>query len=340
MAIRASSSREIDALITDLSADGPNMREAAIARLTIIGPRSVERLVSVVESRSPAAARIAALRALEGIASPRALQPALISIDDPHDDVACAAIATARVFLHGRKGADVVDLLTRTALDTRRHQDVRIAAVEALSGLESGTLKPLWRALADDSNPAVRSYAQQAGTRRSVSGYDPSDVLTSAGAGDLPADPAGLRRAIEDANESVPLPLLLRLVEQIREREAALPPPRRDEWTKTRAAGHVALAKRGSRLALYDLRESLESTTTPLPVEFLSALSMVGNASCLEAIAAAYAKSPQKAVGSDWWRQQLAVVFHDIVKRERLTKKHAVLKKIAKRWGEVVANLA
>ena len=60
---------------------------------------------------------------------------------------------------------------------------------------------------------------------------------------------------------------------------------------------HVALAARGSRIALYDLRESLEaaapatSFSGPLPVDFLAALSTAGDASCLEAVTAAYART-------------------------------------------------
>src|SRR3990167_8946536 len=46
------------------------------------------------------------------------------------------------------------------------------------------------------------------------------------------------------------------------------------------------LADRGSRLALYDVRETLETVPGPLPVEFLSALTAVGDVSCLEPIAA------------------------------------------------------
>ena len=101
-----------------------------------------------------------------------------------------------------------------------------------------------------------------------------------------------------------------------------------------RAAAHVALAGRGSRLALYDLRESLERRKAPLPVEFLTALSTIGDASCLEAIAGAH----REATRTRWWRDHLADAFRTIVAREKLTRRHAVIKKIengsamAERW--------
>jgi len=153
----------------------------------------------------------------------------------------------------------------------------------------------------------------------------------------LPDDAAGaiaLHRALGDAGEAVPITLLLHLIERIREREASEPPAGREEWRMARAAAHVALASRGSRLALYDLRESLEAATAPLPVEFLAALSLAGDASCLEPIAAAHAKAKDA-----WWRDHLADAFRAIVARERVTRRHAAVKKIAKKWKGVVDEL-
>jgi hypothetical protein len=71
------------------------------------------------------------------------------------------------------------------------------------------------------------------------------------------------------------------------------------------------------------LRESLETAKGSLPAEFLAAMTLVGDATCLEAIAGAHAKSKDS-----WWRQHLAGAFTAIVKRERLTRRHAVLKRI------------
>ena len=71
----------------------------------------------------------------------------------------------------------------------------------------------------------------------------------------------------------IALALVHRIIERVREREASEPAGRRPEWLRARAAAHVVLANRRSRLALYDLRESLKATAAPLPVEFLTALS-------------------------------------------------------------------
>ena len=158
--------------------------------------------------------------------------------------------------------------------------------------------------------------------------------LTAAAEVGLEDDPEALRQALVHGGGALALPLVHRIIERVREREALVPAGRRPEWLRARAAAHVVLANRGSRLALYDLCESLKAGAAPLPVEFLTALSLVGNASCLEAIAAAHQRWDD-----EWWRQHLADSFHSIVERERITRRHAVMKRIQKRWGDAAKEL-
>jgi len=143
-----------------------------------------------------------------------------------------------------------------------------------------------------------------------------------------------LRRAVVTAGDEAPLTVLLRIIERVREHETGLSGAAQAKWSAVRAAAHVALANRGSRLGLYDLRESLEAGNDRLPVEFLAALSLAGDGSCVEAIANAHARSHDA-----WFRERLADVFRTVVKRERLTRRHAVMKKIQKRWPETFAKL-
>src|SRR5262249_30497605 len=98
-------------------------------------------------------------------------------------------------------------------------------------------------------------------------------------------------------------------------------------WATLWATAHLTLARRGSRLALYDLRESFEQAAAPLPVEALAALALIGDASCLEPIAAAWTRS-----SDEWWRDRLSALVREIATREKLTRRGAVMKKIAKRW--------
>jgi HEAT repeat protein len=330
VAIRASSSKLIDSLIADLAGGGAAAREAAVARLTLAGPRAVERLAALAgsDSASPPA-RGAALRALEAIGDPRALTPALEILSNPRADatLGVAATSVARVFLNGARGAAAVDRLTAAALDRARPDTVRLAALRALRDLKPKTIAPLLRSLAADPSAAIRADAAAKKKGRAAA-PDPMALLAGAaeqGLADEAHDATTLQRALAEAGDSAPLPDLHRLIERIREREALEPVSRQTDWTAARAAVHVALANRGSRLALYDLRESLRAEA-PLPADFITALTVVGDASCLEAIAGAHAKTRHAS-----WRNELAGAFKAIVAREKLTKRHAAVMKIAQR---------
>ena len=82
--------------MADLSSTDAVTRESAIARLAVIGPRAIDRLGRLIQSRTTAPVRAAALRALEAIDDPRALDTALTAIDDINSSVSIAAIAIAR----------------------------------------------------------------------------------------------------------------------------------------------------------------------------------------------------------------------------------------------------
>jgi HEAT repeat protein len=332
MAIKASSSKQIDTLIADLSAASAVVREAAIARLTVTGTRAVERVAALAVSSSSGTARAAAFRALEGIGDPRAVEPALHAVADADPDVAVAAIAVARIFVRSARGAAVVDRLTSVTLDHRQPESVRLAALRALCDLDAATVAPLLASLADDPSKAIRAAAAGSTSDRTNA---PLDVLARAADGDLPEDPDRLRQAIVRVGNSASLPRLLKVIERVREREGAASQARRvSDWAMVRAAAHVALAERGSRIAVYDLRESFERARAPLAVEFLTALSLIGDASCLEAIAEAH-----RVAQDSWWRQHLADAFRAIVTREKLTRRHAVIKKLERRWKDGLETL-
>jgi HEAT repeat protein len=326
--IRASAAREIDALLDDLASERPVVRETALARLTVIGARAVVHLTDLADSTTASpAGRLAALRALEAIGDARAIDTAKRALGDADKTVAIAATGLLQRFLSGSRGAEVTDALTTKALDRAVPDAVRLAALVALEPLGSAALEPLWKVLASDSSRSVRAHIADA--RR---GRHP-DV-----ASDTPAapvdDPERLRRELSRGGAAATLPELQQLIDRIRGREESASGAERDAWRRARGAAHVAMAKRGSRLALYDLRESLERSTSPLPVEFMAALSLAGDVTCLDAIAAAHAL----AAGPDnaWWRAHLADAFHAIVRREKLTGRHAVMKKIQKRWPQIL----
>ena len=335
MAIKASSSRQIGALVTDLASADAVKREAAIARLTVLGPRAVERVAALAASTAAGPARSAAFRTLEGIADPRAFEPALQALSDADQGVAIAAIAVVRLFVLSARAAAAVDRLTAVTLDRRRPESVRLAALQALRDLEAATIAPLLKSLSGDPSQAIRGAAAAPPAQR-LTERDPLDALAQAANEGLPDDPEAIRLAIVQAGGIAPLPQLLKIVERVRDREGAPASGRRgDNWAMVRASAHIALAERGSRLGVYDLRESLGRSRTPLPVEFLTALSLAGDASCLEAIARL-----RVCAGDTWWRDHLARAFQAIVSRERLTKRHAALRRVEQRWPGALERLS
>jgi hypothetical protein len=330
--IKASSHTQIDALIRDLGSAREVTRDAAVARLTVIGARAIDRLTRVADDvQAGPADRQAALRALEAIGDPRAIDAGLRAAGDADEGVAIAGIAVARALLQTRRSADVVDRLTTLALDRARPRATRAAAIRALGDLRTSTVAPLLDSLSRDPDAAVAALASGL---KAASG--PWEIDRA-----LPDDPAVVRRALVqlgDARQAASLAALHTLLQRVREREASEPASRRAEWTAVRGVAHAALAARGSRIALYDLRETLEAATEPLPAEFLTTLADIGDDTCLEGIAAAYAKARSKR-GNDWWRNTLADAFRAIVGREKVTRRNAVMKKIEKRWPQALAGL-
>lgn len=152
--------------------------------------------------------------------------------------------------------------------------------------------------------------------------------------GTRPETPADLREVLQARSANAPLGVIRKLIDAVRALEGSLSGPRRAEWLAVRGALHQALALRGSRLAVYDLRETLADAHGPLPLSFLSALHVVGDESCLEAVATAYSQSPAEDLH---WRHQLVAAFRAIAKRERITKRHLLMKRLAARWPDAAA---
>jgi hypothetical protein len=330
--IKTSSSRQVAALVADLASPRELAREAAVARLAVIGARAVERVSAVAhDTQITAAARTAALRVLGAIGDARALQAAFDALNAADEAVAIAAVAVAGLHLRGPQGTAAVDHLTALALDRSRTARVRAAAVRALQDLEASTIAPLIKRLRSDTSREVRAVVDP----ESASPRDAARLLDAAADGLLPDDPEEVRRAIIQAGRRASLPLLQRLVDRLRHHERHQTAELRARWTTARAAAHAALAARGSRVALYDLRETLETAEAPLPVALLTAVTAIGDASCLEAMAVAFARAGHRG-DADWWRQHLADAFRAVAARERITRRHVVMKKILKRWPEIV----
>ena len=84
-----------------------------------------------------------------------------------------------------------------------------------------------------------------------------------------PDDPVSAREWL-DAHHEAPLSELHEFIVRARDAEKREPLARRQDWQVTRAAAHAVLAQRGSRVALYDLRETFDAAHGPLPLDFLT----------------------------------------------------------------------
>lgn len=326
MVIKASAAGEIRTLVAALAGGDDVGREAAIARLAVIGGRAVDRLVSAYESAVERDARVAILRALEPAADRRAIALARQALSEGGDLAVVAAGVLRGLLNDGQPGVEALDALIATALDARADHRVRVAALDALQDMPSAVRAGVMEALRAEPDTSVKRRLTDVPREAAASEALWSDALE----GRLPDDPVPLRSLAGVKGAATPLLSLQRLIDAVRGREGAVgATSRRDEWQSVRGALHQALALRGSTVALYDLRETLTAADGPLPASFLAAIQVLGDQTCLEPIAAALAHAP---ADNARWRQQLASAFRAIAKRERISRRHAAMKRIVTRF--------
>lgn len=308
-------------------------REAGIARLAVIGPRAVDALLRAYASTGDRDTRIAILRALDASGDRRLIALAREAIGQG-GEVAVAAATALRGLLDSvddSAATESLDLLVATVLDTSAERLVRMTAFDALHVMPEELRGRIREALRSDPDPHLKARARDSSSSLAVADAIWQDALE----GKLPDSAAVLRDAVQTRASATPFGSLQKMIDAVRAREGAVSATRRGEWQAVRGALHQGLALRGSRVAVYDLRESLEDASKPLPVSFLTALHVVGDSSCLEPLAAAYSRD-----GSDArWQSQLTAAFRAIARRERVTRRHAIVKRIATRWPAAARDL-
>lgn len=287
---------DIDRLIADLQSSDSIRRDAAVARLRILGNRALPRLIDLVAAHESAAVRALALDALEGLDDVRAIDVAFDALRDGNIEVVIAALGVLRRWVAEETGTRLLDAITAITVDRSRDARVRVAALAALSELPEHLVRPI-----RDQAPPPES------------------------AGPSLDDPVQVREWIQAYGAGATLSTLHELITRTREREHAESSSRlRSEWLQARGRAHQALAKRDSLVALYDLRETFEAATGALPQSFLSTAAVIGDASCLEPLARAWATA-----GKDLdWNHQLSTTAAAIMRREKLTGRSAAVKKL------------
>jgi hypothetical protein len=335
MVIKASAASEIRQLIEALGGTDDVRREAAIARLAVIGPRAVDRLVAAYSAAGTREEKVALLRVLEVAGDGRTIPVARRAVLEGAD-VAVAAIAAIGALLeapHAPAATEALDFLVAAALDPTRDRRVRLAAFQAIQHIPQVGDR-IAAALHADPDAGINSGAHEVPREKAAADAVWQDVLE----GRLPDTPRMLREVALTRAPAAPLGALQKIIDLIRAREGSMSEGAvREEWRAARGALHQVLALRGSRVAVYDLRETIEQAREPLPVSFLAALHVVGDESCVEPLAGAYARAPHDDAR---WRHQLGAAFRAIAKREKVTRRHATFKRIEARWPDAARELS
>jgi hypothetical protein len=258
----------------------------------------VPALLTFVTSDASPAARAAALAALEGGEDVRTVAVARQALADGDTTLALAGVGVLRGWLSQEQGTEALEALTVAALARDRDSAVRLAALDALSDLPAHLVAPI----------------------RATSALDAAERP--------PSDASGALEWLAARGPTASLALVHDALSSAREAERTATDARRADWRRVRGAAHVVLARRGSRLALYDLRDAFGAATAPLPLDFLSAVSTVGDDTCLEPLARAWA-----AAGAEpWWQARLVEAAGDVVARGGLNGRHASVKRLSARW--------
>jgi hypothetical protein len=327
MVIKASASSEIRSLVEALLGADDVRRDAAAARLSVIGSRAVERLLEAFKRAETPQVRATVLRVLEPMGDPRSLEAARRGLSEG-GEVAIAGAQVLRGLLDAREpgvATGALDSLVSVALDSDAARPLRRAALDMLRDLPEDVRAGVAGVLESDAD-LTEEAAIESPRQRVKSAW------SAALEGRLPERPSELREAVQSRAAKAPLTSLQKLVDALRTRERA-DAAQAAEWLALRGSVHQALAVRGSRVALYDLKESLSQARTPLPVSFLSAVHTVGDSSCLEPLAQAYAHA---ATPEEWWRQQLASAFRAVMAREKLTRRSAAVKRAVTKWRGIL----
>ncbi len=312
MPIVPSRAGEIKELIAALGDSRAARRDAALAKLTLLGERCVPQALEALQSRATAI-RIGALAILERVGSSRAV-PEIARLLADSDDAVASRAAQALANFGGPRAVKALQVALRSS-----RLAVATAAAEGLVRLhERGlgeALEPLLEILFDeraDDNVRLVALGTVARLHRSerapllkrLSGTKSIRVARAAGGQPVPEGVAAI-------------PVLHHEIERLRETSASsMTPAARDE---ARARVHLALARLDSRIALYDLREMLEMRPVRSAGELLEAAQLIGDKTFVPPLA-------RLAAEESGLLDLCIVAFSAIARRESLRRNSAAMR--------------
>jgi HEAT repeat protein len=353
--ILPSAGKRIHELLERLSSTAAAERESAVARLTLLGPRTLSHLPGFL-ARASHAGRLGALEVLERLGEGTGLGAILALTRDRHEDVARRAIEMAAAFpeprtaaaltavlasgspglrqaaarslsrLHGLGLVEAVEPLLKVLFDGAEDESLRMEALEALSAIERRTLVPALKRLTGDRSPAVVRAAQALASRLGRAGAPPKEGTTVAPLETLvarltsartpSAEVPSLVAALVKRRSPALVPLLRRHLDEVGANAASTGA---EAVARAKARVHLALGALDSRIALHDLRDLLRARPLYAAADLLAAAERVGDASLVPALAAL-------AVDDGRFAEPVGNAFRAIVRREKLRRSSRVVK--------------
>jgi len=329
--IKRSASDQVGRLLQDLLGGDVSASELAAARLVILGSRALRHLETLLRQNLEEQPLLRVLDVLERVTDARVAALAAPLLSDPRDPIACAAAGLVKKGLasHERAvAATALQALLATASAASERPVVARAALAALSELPQAVLEPLRQAASafdaaandtatrdpDDSQALLRRWLQ------SAPGSEPVELI---------------RLAFEACSRTAPLSLIHAVVERARRMEQGGTDVEAEAWRNLRGLAHQALGARGSRVALYDLRETVGKEPDRVTIGMLGALSALADRTDLDAIATAWASA-----GDPWQKSRFEEVGRRIVERDAVDTRHGAGRQFALRHADFADRIS
>jgi HEAT repeat protein len=328
MPIVPSKASETKALIAALDDRRPARREAALARLTLLGERSLPYAVEALRSPSPLV-RMGALSMLERAGTNRALPHALPLLADADEAVAARAAQVAASHLDPR----TVKAL-RKALRTRGPEVARAAAEALVRLFDLGlveALEPLLDALFDEGAvDEVRLVALGVVARLPAEESAPLLTRLAGTTSRRMSRAVASHRGPPPSDHAPSIPALHREIERLSAAGSGQTEP--GAAAAAKADVHLALARLDSRIALYDLREMLEARPVRSAGVLLQAAGLIGDKSLVATLARLAAEEPGLL-------EPCAEAFGAIVRRSSLRRTSASMRVVKAAHQPALARL-
>ena len=268
MPIVPSRSRETQALVARLSSEREAEREAALARLRLLGPRALPAILAALPGSGPEL-RLCVLELVEHASDPRARAEVIALCRDPHPEVARRALGLLPRYAEPKAVASAARILAGGPTD------LRLPAARALCGLHARGLVEALEPLLDLILEETEDETFRREVLSSLHAVDPKTAATllerlARGPGALVR--TAVRPALGDDEPAPAFALLRRLERPARRGDEALRIARELEAVDASALPelHTALERVTAARTLGALADAIGRLRSPTSIPVLS----------------------------------------------------------------------